>query len=117
MGRQQANPRTATARASNRSARRRAGDDDPYPGQLNKVPSGQNAIYLVGVTREDPESFLRAMLAPLDAARPGEPRPGVPFSHEAVANAFVMLGLLPEARAEEILASYRAGLEAKGFKF
>jgi len=57
------------------------------------------------------------MLAPLDAARPGEPQPGVPFSHEAVANAFVMLGLLPEARAEEILAGYRAALEAKGFKF
>ena len=57
------------------------------------------------------------MLAPLEGARPGEPLPGVPFSHEAVANAFVMLGLLPEARAEEILAGYRAGLEAKGFKF
>jgi hypothetical protein len=34
-----------------------------------------------------------------------------------VANAFVMLGLLPEARAEEILSGYRAELEAKGFRF
>jgi hypothetical protein len=34
-----------------------------------------------------------------------------------VANAFVMLGLLAEARAEEILAGYRAELEAKGFRF
>ena len=45
------------------------------------------------------------MVAPLSRARPGQPLPGVPFSREAVANAFVMLGLLPEARAEEILAS------------
>ena len=56
------------------------------------------------------------MMVPLSAARPGEPLPGVPFSREAVANAFVMLGLLPEARAEEILAEYRPGLEAKGFR-
>jgi hypothetical protein len=34
-----------------------------------------------------------------------------------VANAFVMLGLLPEARAEEILAGHRTALEAKGFRF
>jgi hypothetical protein len=56
------------------------------------------------------------MLAPLSMARRGEPLPGVPFSREAVANAFVMLGLLPEARAEEILAGYRPGLEAAGFR-
>lgn len=66
---------------------------------------------------EDPEAFLRAMMAPLSAARRGEPLPGVPFSQEAAANAFVMLGLLPEPRAEEILAEYRTGLEAKGFRF
>ena len=57
------------------------------------------------------------MAAPLNTARRGEPLPGVPFSLEAVANAFVMLGLLPEARAEEILAEYRRELEAKGFRF
>jgi hypothetical protein len=66
---------------------------------------------------EDPEAFLRAMVAPLSRARRGQPLPGVPFSREAVANAFVMLGLLPEARAEEILAEYRPELEAKGFRF
>ena len=65
---------------------------------------------------EDPEGFLRVMAAPLSAARRGEPLPGVPFSLEAVANAFVMLGLLPEVRAEEILAEYRGELEAKGFR-
>ena len=43
----------------------------------------------------DPEAFLRAMVVPLSRARPGQPLPGVPFSREAVANAFVMLGLLP----------------------
>ena len=65
---------------------------------------------------EDAESFLRAMLVPLSEARRGEPLPGVPFSREAVANAFVMLGLLAEPRAEEILAEYRSELEAKGFR-
>jgi hypothetical protein len=69
------------------------------------------------VSREDPEAFLRELLAPLSGARPGRSLPGVPFSREAVANAFVMLGLLPEARAEEILAGYRTELEAKGFRF
>ena len=69
------------------------------------------------MTREDPEAFLRSMLAPLSAVQPGRALPGVPFSREAVANAFVMLGLLPEARAEEILAGYRTELEAKGFRF
>ena len=57
------------------------------------------------MAKEAPEAFLRAMVTPLSRARRGEPLPGVPFSREAVANAFVMLGLLPEARAEEILPS------------
>ena len=69
------------------------------------------------MVREDAEAFLRAMMAPLSAARTGQSLPGVPFSREAVANAFVMLGLLPEPRAEEILAEYKPGLEAKGFRF
>jgi hypothetical protein len=68
------------------------------------------------MAREDAEGFLRTMTAPLSAARRGEPLPGVPFSREAVANAFVMLGLLPESRAEEILAEYRPALEAKGLQ-
>jgi len=65
---------------------------------------------------KDAEAVLREMTAPLSAARPGGPLPGTPFSREAVANALVMLGLLPEARAEEILAEYRPGLKAKGFR-
>ena len=66
---------------------------------------------------EDPADFLRVMAAPLRAARLGEPLPVAAFSLEAAANAFVMLGLLPEARAEEILAEHRRELEAKGFQF
>ena len=73
-------------------------------------------MYRVFMAPDDPEAFLRTMLVPLSAARRGEPLPGVPFSREAVANAFVMLGLLPSARAEEILAEYRPELEAKGFR-
>ncbi len=74
-------------------------------------------MYLVLVPGEDSAAFLREMAAPLNTARRSEPLPGVPFSLEAAANAFVMLGLLPEARAEEILAEYRRELEAKGFRF
>jgi hypothetical protein len=73
-------------------------------------------MYFAPMVKEDPEALLRAMVAPLSRARRDEPLPGVPFSREAVANAFVMLGLLPEARAEEILAGYRPELEAKGFR-
>jgi hypothetical protein len=65
---------------------------------------------------EDPEAYLRALTAPLARAREGEPLPVVRFSLEAVANAFVMLGLLPAARAEEILAAQRPVLEAAGFR-
>jgi hypothetical protein len=65
---------------------------------------------------EDAEAFLRAVAAPLGTARRGTPLPGVPFSREAVANAFVMLGLLPETLAEEILAQYRPLLKAEGFQ-
>lgn len=74
-------------------------------------------MYLVLVPGEDSAAFLRVMAAPLNTAKRSEPLPGVPFSLEAAANAFVMLGLLPEARAEEILAEYRRELEAKGFRF
>lgn len=62
------------------------------------------------------EAFLRMLVAPLGAVKRGRKLPGVPFSREAVANAFVMLGLLPERRAEDILAEYRSHLEAEGFE-
>ena len=65
---------------------------------------------------EDPEAYLRALTAPLAGARAGRPRPVVRFSLEAVANAFVMLGLLPAQRAEEVLAAQRPALEAAGFQ-
>jgi hypothetical protein len=65
---------------------------------------------------EDPEAYLRALTAPLAWARAGSPPPVVRFSLEAVANAFVMLGLLPAARAEEILTAQRPVLEAAGFR-
>ena len=63
---------------------------------------------------EDPEVYLRAITAPLASAREGSPFPVARLSLEAVANAFVVLGLLPAARAEEILAAQRPVLEAAG---
>jgi hypothetical protein len=65
---------------------------------------------------EDPAAYLRAMAAPLAWAEEGSPLPVTRFSVEAVANAFVILGLLPAAGAEEILAAQRPVLEAAGFR-
>jgi hypothetical protein len=65
---------------------------------------------------EDPEVYLRAIAAPLARAREGSPYPVARLSVEAVANAFVVLGLLPATRAEEILAAQRPALEAAGFR-
>jgi hypothetical protein len=65
---------------------------------------------------EDPEGYLRAMAAPLAWAEEGSPLPVTRFSLEAVANAFVVLGLLPAADAEEVLAAQRPALEAAGFR-
>lgn len=65
---------------------------------------------------EDPEAYLRAMAARLAWTQEGRPLPVTRFSVEAVANAFVILGLLPAPRAEEILAAQRPTLEAAGFR-
>jgi hypothetical protein len=65
---------------------------------------------------EDPEAYLRAITAPLARVREGSPYPVARLRVEAVANAFVVLGLLPAARAEEILAAQRPVLEAAGFR-
>jgi len=65
---------------------------------------------------EDPEACLRALAAPLAQAKSGHPLPVTRFSLEAVANAFVLLDLLPADRAEAILAPYRPVLEAVGFQ-
>jgi hypothetical protein len=64
------------------------------------------------VNREDPEAFLRAMLAPLSAARAGRSLPGVPFSYEAVANALVMLGL--QVRAVDNTGAEHEGVRGGG---
>ena len=48
-------------------------------------------------------------------AHPARPLFPVSLGLMAVANALVMLGLLPEPRAEAILAEHRSALERKGF--
>jgi hypothetical protein len=65
---------------------------------------------------EDPDAYLRYITAPLAGVGEGDPLPVLRFSLEAVANAFVMLGLLPAQRAEEILAAQQPALEAVGFR-
>jgi len=67
--------------------------------------------------QEDPEGRLRLVAAEALARAALEGRPLLPvsLSVQAVANALVMLGLLPEARAEEILAEHRSALEGEGF--
>ena len=66
--------------------------------------------------RVDPESCLRSLTAEaLLWARPGGPLFPVSLGVMAVANAFVMLGLLPEPLAEAILAEHRSALEREGF--
>ena len=63
----------------------------------------------------DPEECLRSLAA--EVLRWAPHRPLFPDSLRlmAVANAFVMLGLLPEPRAEAILADHRSALEREGF--
>jgi hypothetical protein len=64
----------------------------------------------------DPGGWLRSLTAEaLLRAHPGGPLFSVSLALQAVANAFVMLGLLPESRAEEISAAHRLALERKGF--
>lgn len=65
----------------------------------------------------DPESHLRWLTSEAlgDAVSGGRLAP-VSIGLQAVANAFVMLGLLPEARAEAVLAEHKSALEASGFE-
>jgi hypothetical protein len=64
----------------------------------------------------DPEACLRSLTAEaLLRAHPGRSLFPVSLGLQAVANAFVMLGLLPVPRAEEILAGHRLALERNGF--
>ena len=65
---------------------------------------------------DQPEVYLRAMAAPLAWAEEGDSLPVTRFSLEAVANAFVMLGLLPASAAEQILTAQRPAVESAGFR-
>jgi hypothetical protein len=67
--------------------------------------------------RVDPEGCLRSLTAEaLWWAHPDRPLFPVSLGVMAVANAFVMLGLLPEPLAEAILAEHRSELERQGFE-
>ena len=62
--------------------------------------------------RVDPEGCLRSLTAEaLRWAHPDRPLFPVSLGVMAVANAFVMLGLLPEPRAEAVLADHKSALE------
>jgi hypothetical protein len=64
----------------------------------------------------DSEGYLRSLTAEaLLRADPDKPLLPASLGLQAVANAFVMLGLLPETQAEAILAEHRSALEGKGF--
>jgi hypothetical protein len=65
---------------------------------------------------QEAETYLRALTAPLGGTREGSPFPVARFSLDAVANAFVILGLLPAARAEEILAAQRPVVQDAGVR-
>ena len=63
----------------------------------------------------NPADFLRSLAAEASRwAHPDRPLFPVSLGLMAVANAFVMLGLLPEPRAEAILADHKSALEREG---
>ena len=63
----------------------------------------------------EPEDCLRSLAAEaLRWAHPHRPLFPVSLGLMAVANAFVMLGLLPEPRAEAVLADHKSALEREG---
>jgi hypothetical protein len=64
----------------------------------------------------DPEAYLHALTVPPAPARPDRGATVARFSLEAVANAFVILGLLPAERAEQILTAQRPVRQAAGFR-
>ena len=65
---------------------------------------------------QDAEAYLRALTGPLAGVPEGDTFPVARFSVDAVANAFVILGLLPAADAEEIVAVHRRVLQDAGFR-
>ena len=63
----------------------------------------------------DPEDCLRSLAAEALLWAPHRPLFPDSLGLMAVANAFVMLGLLPKPRAEAVLAEHRSALEREGF--
>lgn len=63
----------------------------------------------------DPEDCLRSLAAEALGWAPHRPLFPESLRLMAVANAFVMLGLLPEPRAEAVLADHKSALEREGF--
>jgi hypothetical protein len=81
-------------------------------GTARKVPGAGIDSRAIGEDRVDPESCLRSLTAEaLLWAYPQGPLFPESLGVMAVANAFVMLGLLPEPLAEAILAEHRSALE------
>jgi len=62
-----------------------------------------------------PEDCLRSLAAEALLCAPHRPLFPESLGLMAVANAFVMLGLLPEPRAEAVLADHKSALEREGF--
>ena len=63
----------------------------------------------------DPEDCLRSLAAEVLRRAPHRPLFPDSLGLMAVANAFVMLGLLPEPRVEAVLAEHKSALEREGF--
>jgi len=63
----------------------------------------------------NPEECLRSLAAEALQWAPHRPLFPESLGVMAVANAFVMLGLLPEPRAEAVLADHKSALEREGF--
>jgi hypothetical protein len=81
-----------------------------------QVPGAGLDSVAMGEDRADPEGYLRSLTAEaLLWAHPQRPLFPVSLGVMAVANAFVMLGLLPEPLTETILAEHRSALERQGF--
>jgi hypothetical protein len=63
----------------------------------------------------NPENCLRSLAAEALLWAPSRPLFADSMGLMAVANAFVMLGLLPETRAEDVLADHKSALKRMGF--
>src|SRR6266542_4345233 len=76
---------------------------------------GREVHRLLAMNAMDPADCLRSLTAEALAwAHPDRPLFPVSLRVMAVANALVMLGLLPEPQAEAVLAEHRLALEGKG---